>query len=294
MLPKLPQTMDTQTPKGKGSDFTISWTDLKVYCLQALQSGVDSLGLRPANARVFRENLCNPGAWHGFTRDQIEKWLQSGYSTTAIQGLAEFTPPIREKRKLVFDEEGDEFHLDLAYSGSDRYMSYMTKQPNIPGVALDCVVTFSAAISAQVVNAYNAWICQTAYSLESAGIDAQITLNFRVEDTIVGYKGLTNTKVKVKSENELTDFVSFSPMLSPAAFRAFLFCATALHAESKSRDASYGLGRGPSELQFGVKHDPAKSTIQVTSQREGNPKEFPADRMTREFRQALLETMKAE
>jgi hypothetical protein len=267
-------------------DFSIEWSELKALALRAFEG--ESLGFRPRNEDTFRSNLVNARDWHGFTGEQVQTWLKSGFPTDAIKGLAELSPQIREEHRLMFvEDEGDELHIDLALTGDDAYYSEWTQEESMPGVSLDCIVTFAASTPASVVNAYNVWICRTVYSLESAGIDCEVSLNFQVDNTLDGHRGRTNTRVIVKRENEIADYVSFSPMLSPAAFRGFLFAATAVHAESKGTDASYGLGSGPNELMFGVSYDPDKRRIVATSQRN-HAREFPEDRMNQEFRAALL------
>jgi len=73
--------------------------------------------------------------FYGYTTGQLKRWVTEGYSTDVIQGLQEFIPPVREKRRLQFLEEGDELHLDIAWSGSDNYFSEWTKREVIPGLA---------------------------------------------------------------------------------------------------------------------------------------------------------------
>jgi len=288
--PEPPKPVAPPIPKpGTTHDFTIDWSELKEMTKQAFNGKFPKL--RSRNLATFRENLLNPREWHGFTAGQVQRWITEGYQTQGIHGLSEFTPMIREKRRLRYVEEGSEFHADLAMSGDENFMSEWTKREVIPGVSLDCIVTFAASTPAEVVNAYNTWICRTVYSLESAGVDCEVTLNFQVNDTLDGLNGLTNTRVRVKKENEVSDFLSISPMLSPAAFRGFLFAATALHAEAKKTDASYGLGNGPNEMPFSVSYDAEARKIVVTSQRIGATV-FPEERMTNEFREALKAAMR--
>jgi hypothetical protein len=291
------ETPALPTPKPihhKGEeDFVIDWTDLKQFVQSVLKADSAPAKFHTYNRDILTRNLLKPSDWNGYTRGQLDRWLEEGFSTDAIKGLTEFTPAIREKRKLVFQEEGDEFHLDLAYSGVDSHFSTWTKRETIPGIALEAVVTFSSATDAEIVNAYNVWLCRTIYSLESAGVDCEVTLNARCTNLIQGLPSnrMTNTRIRVKRENEVTDFVAISPVLSPAAFRTFLFAAMTLNSESHGVDSVSGLGRPETESRWGVYYDAEKRRIVTTAHAHGS-KHFPAEEMTRQFREALKDAMK--
>lgn len=280
-LPKIPPAQ----PRGESADWTIDWADLKQFSQAAMRG--QKLGLKPRNAEVF-EHLTHPSQWNGFDRGQVERWMKSGYESSAIQGLGE-AAPVREKRRFILADEGDEISIPDALGGEEYFMIRQTKRQIVPGVSLDVIVTFASSTDAAIVNAYNAWICRTAYGLDISGIDAEITLNFSVRGCISEIPGRTNTRVRVKKSGELIDFVSISPMMSPAAFRGFLFSACALHAESRNMNAAGGLGHGDNEQQFGVKFNPNTRKIVVTSQRIG-AKQFPEARMTAELKQALKDS----
>jgi hypothetical protein len=280
-LPKIPPAIE----QGESADFTIDWVDLKSFAQAAMRG--QNLGLRPRNAEVF-EHLTNPVSWNGFDRGQVERWMKSGYDAAPIQGLGE-AAPVRERRRFIMAEEGDEISIPDALGGEEYFMIKPTKRETVPGVSLDVIVTFASTTPAEVVNAYNAWVCRTAYSFDISGIDAEITLNFSVMRSIQGIPGRTNTRVRVKKSGELIDFVSISPMLSPAAFRGFLFSACALHAESRGMNAASGLGHGDDSQLFGVKYNPSTKKIEVKSQRL-NAKVFPEARMTAELKQALKDS----
>jgi hypothetical protein len=133
--------------------------------------------------------------------------------------------------------------LDRALSGDDTYMSQWTERENIPGVAIEAEIMFASSVSAEVVNAYNVFICRALLTLESEGIDCQVTLKFSSDDAAQDGSFL-HSIVRVKKENEATDFRSFSAMLSPAALRSFGFVSLILHADQRGQDASPTLGRG--------------------------------------------------
>lgn len=273
---------------------TVEWSDFKSYLRDAIFDGKAPEGMK-INSNSFIEHARSSGSWRGYSSGQLQRWITEGYKTEAIHGLGEFIPPVRDKRKLIFGEEGDEFHFDIAASGDDNYMSFFTKQESIPGVAIEAGIMFSAGVSAETVNAYNTWLCKCAYSLEASGIDTQITLDFpswnlsegggrRVS---AGTGTLFHNIVKVKKENEASDFLSWSPMLSPAALRNFGFALGDLHCEALGERITGSFGRGvPERHSWRVNYNAERRTIEVVNAYSAYGS-FPEVDMTRQFREAL-------
>lgn len=272
--------------------FTIDWADFK----QKLLSGLSGQSDLKVNRQKFLSRFAG-GSWEGFTRGQLERWLREGFQTEAIHGLTEFVPPIREKRKYVFNEDGDEFHYDLAASGDDKYMSSFTKRESIPGVAIEAGIMFSSSTSAETVNAYSVWLCKIAWSLESAGIDTQITLDFPSWNMNegnwrnAGEGTLFHNIVRVKKENEATDFLSWSAMLSPASLRSIGFALGDLHMDSLGLKTNSGWGRGmPDRVQWKCRYDSDRRVIVIENRYIGGYGSlFPEEDMSRQFRECLKE-----
>lgn len=279
---------------------TIEWSDLKTLSLQVIRGeSIRSSFNLSSNVEVFTRRFRDVDAsssWYGYTKSQLERWLTQGYSAEAIGDLSEFNPPIRDKRKLRFSEEGDEFHYDLAASGDENYMSEWTKRPSIPGLSLEIEIGFAAATNAEIVNAYNSWCCQAVYSLESAGIDTEIMLNLTCDSAGGGNLFADNrsqhgqTRIRVKRENEAVDFVSFSPMLSPAAVRTFGFAAQAMHTDKVNRPCSPTHGYWDIPRDFGVTYDRENSKMRIACKPYG-AHEFPREKMNAALRNALREAM---
>ena len=275
--------------------FTVDWADFKAQLKAVIVEGKSASEFLKVNARSFEEHAKHAGSFTGVSLGQMQRWLTEGYQTESIHGLSEFTPPIRDKRKLRYAEEGDEFHLDLAYSGVDNYMSEWTKRETIPGVAIEAGIMFAGMVDSKTVAEYETWICKVAYSLESAGIDCQITLDFPSWNLSgsrynrAGSGKLYHNIVRVKKENEASDFLSWSAMLSPAALRNFGFALGDLHCDSRGERISSTFGRGvPERRNWKCRYDSDRRVIVIENayNRGGN---FPADDMTRQFRDCLRE-----
>ena len=273
--------------------FTMDWMEFKAILKSVVFDGTELKLNTTHNADYITRKLTATGSWEGFTPNQVKEWLKDGYQPDALKGLGDNVKPIREKRKFRFVEEGDEFHYDLAYAGEDRYMSEMTPREKIPGAAIEAGIMFSSATDAKVISAYSVWLCKMAYSLESAGVDCQITLDFPSKGMVSGSR--TDSKiwhniVRVKREMDLSDFLSWSAMLSPAALRSFGFCLGTLHADSKNQRVAYNFGYGMLGIRndWKVAWDSKRRVIVVENPYHGGATHsFPEERMTAQFKAVL-------
>jgi hypothetical protein len=277
----------SRTPQNHASgaydpSFIIDWPELKELLVNFLFRGkVESEALRS----WWQRDLCrsSSSSFGGYSTDQLKRWLTTGYQSKAIQGLADLSPPIREKRRLQFTDEGDEIHLDLAWSGVDNYMSQWTKRETIPGVTLSLELDASAG-SSEALFAYQRWMAEAIYALESSGVDCEVEIFTLSNSLFQGQKGTARTAVRVKRSGEIADFLSFSAMLSPAAFRGIIFSLFKLQGIRQGY-GMIGHGSGVTNT-WAVKYEPEiKSIVARCNWNEHGA--FPAERMTAELRQAI-------
>jgi hypothetical protein len=274
-------------PAGEIDVFNVDWNELKETMLRCTKGQLPAI--RSHNASLFNRWLTQPQSrWTGFTKQDVQRWLVQGYK---LDGLNFDNPPIpiREKRRLLFTDDGDEFHLDRALSGEDTFTSEWTKREVIPGLAIEAEIGLSAATSSKVMTAYFQFLCRAIYALEQAGVDLQVTLNLTCCE-LFGRSStqIYSTKLRVKRENEASDFSAWSAMLSPAAMRAYGFCAQVLHADSSAVDCpSYmGMYRVPFLKEWAVDWDAEQARIHVRAVQH-DAKEFPAEYMENQLREAL-------
>jgi len=272
--------------RGRDSYMTVDWSDLREIVREAAFNGdVSSCSIKENQKMILRHCHNEISSWHGYSLGQLQRWLTEGYSDGTIHGLGEFTPPLREKRRYVYAEDGEEILIDRALSGDDNYFAAWTPKENIPGVACEIEIMFASSVSAEIVNAWNRFICRSMLTLEMAGIDAQITLKFTSGDAANDGKTL-HSVVRVKKENEAVDFQSFSAMLSPAALRTFGFTSLVLHAEQRGKAVAYGIGHGHTGTEWAIKWNPERRVLEFNCPYIPYGK-FPEDEMQRQLRDAL-------
>jgi hypothetical protein len=277
---------------GRGH-FHIEWSELRDIVCDAI--GREGKRHKYPNFRNSQNRATYEGLYakerpdfYGYSLTQARLWAEEGYETDALKGLSDFAPPLREKRRFVYGEEGDEIDLSAAWAGEDNFMTHWSKRQVIPGVSLDFNMTFYAGVNASVVNDFIHWIAQSVFAIESAGIDPEINVTFPTGwRWAKGYRG-GDTRIRVKKEMETVDAAFWSAMLSPAAFRTFGFAAIVLAADSIGAYADSGVDTpDTSETSWKVKYDPDSATIRVNAPWRAN--DFPAESMTAQLRQAIEE-----
>lgn len=283
--PNVTQTL--ANPAGM-KDFLVDWPDLKAFVLETLRAEV--LPADYENQSYVLKGYCMriDETFSGYSKGQLERWLTEGYTSPGLD-FSEFNPPIREKRRLIFCEEGDEFHLDLAHNGEDNYMSEWTKQEVLPGIRINLQPKFQGDCPASVVNEYQAWTNAIIASLEAAGIDPEV--NYIYQGKVQPSQTKHNTIIRLKKLNETTDFVSISPMVSPAAFRTLAFMALAMQGKEQGFKVGAGISGKIRDYDWDVSLSEDKGTITITN--PYNVRSFPRDLMNQKFRDALAEIMKS-
>jgi len=271
-------------------DFVIEWAELKPLIRAATGEGTKLSGWRNASYRERFRGEYPYGAdqadsdFHGFTRGQMHRWVTEGYKTTAIQGLSGLTPPIREKRRMQYVEDGDELLIDRVLAGEDNYMARWTKREVIPGVRLNIELDASAG-SSTMLRDYQRWIAQAIYALQVSGVDCEISI-FTLSRNLFREQGgnVTRQAVRVKKFGESSvDFYGFSAMFSPGAFRGIMFSLFALHADRQNLTLR-GHGSGVTN-EWGCRYNAETKSIDVAC--HWTATEFPESRMTALLRTAI-------
>lgn len=284
---------DSEPGSGKSQDspveFRIDWEDLRDVVLSHLAG--QNTRKRSRNNDEIDTHVNRVSSWHGYTKDDLDRWIHSGYQ---VKGLLLGDPPvpIREKRRLYFSEEGDEFHYDLAMSGDDNYFSSWTKQETIPGLSIEVGMAFSSHVKADVLIDYFSWVCRAIYSLEENGVDCQVSLVNVVQSPWQNDRLWRKNIVRVKKENEISDFSFWSPMISPASLRTFGFVSQSIAADESNADVSSSQGI-PGHTDWGVKYDTEKRVLRISNSHSGSGYSFPEELMQKQLLEALAETRNA-
>lgn len=286
-------TLKTETTAKSRGRFVIDWPVLRDAIAATMEKKGNPKFRVQRNATTW-EGICDVGEtdFLGYSRSQALEWLRHGYTSEGLEGIRDFAPPIREKRRFVYSEEGDEIDLSAAWSGEDNFMTQWTKREVIPGISIEFSMNFGGSVPARVVNDYTHWIAQAVFAIEAAGVDPEISLcdwsKWRWSGGKYPKGGVT--QIRVKKEGETVDLISWSAMLSPAAYRTFDFAAIVLTGDSIGAHVDGGIDGTIPEEVWGVKFDPESNILHVSTPNRVVG-EFPESLMTQYLRDAI-ETLK--
>jgi hypothetical protein len=268
--------------------YVIDWADLKRVCLDSI-AGKASKHFQDGRNRSTATEALKGGRWHGYEGGQLTRWLNEGYKSGEAMDLGSLIP-VREKRRFVFTEDNGEFQLDRVLSGEDRYLADWTRLERIPGLAIEVEIAMAASTDSSVLTNYFRWLNQAIYSLETSGIDVQLDLIYNCASGLFERHDRERflTQIRVKQEGEISDFNSWSAMISPASLRGLMFAAICKHAEDRSVTVQYGLGRRDAS-DWSVVFNAQSQKMVINPAWPGSP--FPEARMTAQFKSAL-ETIK--
>lgn len=257
------------------STYTIDFADLREHWLALVGKTEKPFGrYLPGAVRQWERD----DDFNGCTVDQMKDWLANGYRTAALEGAFAQFNRVTPRRKLRFSEEG-ELQADLAMSGFDQPFLEWERRPRKPGLAVNIELSSSAATKAEVIAAYTTWLAQMLLRFETAGYDLEINVTNTVARLFSdgGPNACAQTRVRVKRENEATDYQNWSAMFSPGGLRMLMFCAKAYHAESKQRKINPGLG-GPLGTSWECTFDSDSRTLSIICPRM--PRAFDPNEMT--------------
>jgi hypothetical protein len=272
--------------EGDTHHLVISWDDLREAWRAAMRN--DLPVKRAGNVRKLQQYIGMwraGGKWLGFNAVDVERWLSEGYQPPAMPMDAEALPT-RKRRKLRFAEEG-EYHHDLALSGYDYPFQSWERRAHKAGLLIDARISLSAATGGKTVAQYLTWLCSIVRSLEMEGVDCAVQIT---TDTVRSLRQSPADKaqlsVLVKRENEAQDETSWSPMLSPAGFRGFMFLMIHMLCEHARADICNDLGSpGQSVNEWKVDWEPDSRRLTLHSPKSAS--NFPEAEMTEQVMAAV-------
>lgn len=222
-------------------------------------------------------------SWIGASADEMFDWLNNGFRSPEFPIGEDYTPH-RQGRKLMFADEG-ELDLALAWSGHDYPYLRWSEIERKPGIRIEAQMNFGGFVDSKVIAEYGAWLAGLLEGLETQGYDIELDLVSLTRSKYVGsHGGIDKTIIRVKRENELSDFTEWSPMFSPAGFRMLFFTAYAIGAEKLGKILSLGHGM-PTGNRFRAEYNAETATLFLGSHKDSVS--FPMERMTREVNEVM-------
>lgn len=270
-----PGTLNTKT---NVADFT--WSEVANAWRAANQ---DKLIVRYNQPKLPYLAFCREnGEWAGFTKEQANEWLEKGYAVKEFEDVHAFAPHI-ERRRVRPSSEGDLMY-DAFLSGSELPFITKNRIKSRPGIEIEAELGFLGDTSHTVIQDYLVWLNRVAYTAEARGSDVALRLANRVNGMIPD-RPETLTRITVKRPGEWLDMTSWSPILSPAGYRGFMFFARILHAELDHKRINGSMGSSNPTGHWGAYMEDGILRITVPC----SPSNFPEETMTETVKTLIQE-----
>lgn len=260
----------------------IDWSTVKARLLASL---VDGKPWRQAKQSQLLEMHHNPGTRSDFYGQGYEviDWIQNGFYSDDLKVNVSNRVPVATAAQIGWSEEpSGDIELARLYGGYDDYYYEVAESPVKPGLKIEFDLFFAALVKSGTVAGYGAWLASLIAGLEQAGYDLAIDAVAPIRQLYTGapVRARQDVQITVKRPGELSDFASWSSLLSPSGTRVLLFTAFGVASDQigKSQTEIMCMSLEPHERGWGVEYDAAANVLRITAgQRESGA--FPTERM---------------
>jgi hypothetical protein len=253
---------------------TLDWSEVKHRFMDVVQDGKRWTGYNSGHSSVhdmyeWSRNPYREDTWIGGSPADTLKALREGFRAEEFAHSAEYVPAAKARRASWDAEEGDPDPGRL-YGGYDDFYLHSADRESRPGLRLLVDFTFAAGVKAPVIRQYGAWVAGFIGSLEQSGYDLVVDLQM-VMDGIWSRSRRDTLNIRVKRENEVSDFTEWSALFAPTGYRHLvLYTAQLLASDKVERQCSAYHGMTLTGTDWGVDYDAAAGEVHVkANQRAG-------------------------
>ena len=202
--------------------------------------------------------------------------LRNGYRAPEFLHSAAYVPQAEMKRPQWSEEPDGELELSRLYGGYDTYYLEHADQEKKPGIRIMVEFAFAWTVPAETIEAYGAWVAGLLGALESEGYD--LVVDFWIPlDNLYGDGMRDNILMRVKRENEVSDFTEWSALFAKTGYRHIGFASKLVAGDKIGKQCVSNLGTTLAH-DWGLDYDPEESVLKIhCGQRGGST--FPKDKL---------------
>lgn len=228
--------------------------------------------------------------WEGGTPAETLGWTRHGYKAPEFAHSAEMVPRAIKRRNVWNSEDGDIDPGRLLAGRDDFYLGSQKREAR-HGLHVQVEFAFAWTVSSDTITAYGAWVAGFLASLEASGYDLVVDLWVPLDNLFTGEwdrsaketktpHHRTNVLIRVKRQNEVSDFTEWSALFAPTGYRHLGFTAHAVAGDKIDRVVAPYFGLTIGGKTWGVDYDREDQTVMITvNQRAGGRDAFPIDRL---------------
>lgn len=287
------------------TNIVIEWADVKHAFLRHVETN-EWWTSQPPMARRLKRYHDNPyiehteggggqEGWEGGTPAQTLGWARHGFHAPQFAHSADMVPRSIKRRNSWNRDDGD---IDIArlVAGRDDFYLGSVKREARHGLHVQLEYAFAWTVNSATIEAYGAWVAGFLASLESSGYDLVVDVWMPLNAVFTGQsredgeaQHRTNILIRVKRQNEVSDFTEWSALFAPTGYRHLGFTAIAVAGDKVDRRINAFFGQTVTGKSWGVDYDRDDQTVMITvNQRAGGKDRFPIDKLNRQAAKAGL------
>jgi hypothetical protein len=225
-------------------------------------------------------------SWEGGSWGDSVRYLREGFFADEFAHSAEYVALAPKKRPQWSEEPDGDLDMGRLYGGYDTPYMVPAEAEKKPGIRVLIEFAFACGVKAETIQKYGAWVAGLLGSLESSGYDMTVDLWIPLDNLFVDseYGRRDNVLIRVKRENEVSDFTEWSGIFSPAGYRHIGFCGKLVAGDKVGSLCSTGLGYthpGGWDLEY----DKDNSILKIHCDQQGHGlyggNAFPTERLNK-------------
>lgn len=266
----------------KSRTIVLDFADIRNTWMSAVEDGNVTIGRNQPMYSVMENYYRNPGKSDGFVGSKPKQtcdWIRNGYRAPEFAHSAEYAA-LSESTHWSYDEEEGEIDIDRVMSGYDHIFLDREQRESRPGIRLMFEYAFAWNTSPKVISQYGTWCASLITSLESSGYDLVVDVWIHLDGLFQGDGGTrTSVLIRVKQENELSNFTDWSALFAPSGYRHLGFLAKQMAGDKVGKTVTHGYGMTIGGQDWGVTYDKENQLVQVRVNQRSGATYFPGDRL---------------
>lgn len=269
--------------KKKTRNIVIEWPEVKSAYIAAVENRV-TIGNQPINNKIrkWHDDPLYDDGWEGTSAAKQKQYVTSGYFAKTFSHSADYAA-LSSKQHFTYNEEDGELDLDRVFDGHDSIFLNREQRESRPGLRLMVEFSFSWATSAECISQYGAWVASLVKTLESSGYDLVLDVWINLDHLFVGdrYTDHTNIFLRVKQENEQSNFTEWSALFAPAGYRHLGFLAKCLAGEKIGKTVTDSFGSTMGGKDWGVSYDRENQLVTINVNQRAGEDLLPIDKLNK-------------
>jgi hypothetical protein len=270
--------MDANAPR----NIVIEWSEVKQAFTAGVEDGQELETPQPINEKIVKWHS-RPMAedeWEGGSAAQTMKYVRGGYRAEHFAHSAEYAA-LSNKRHFSYNEDDGEIDLDRVFDGHDSIFLDREERESRPGLRLMIEFSFAWTTSPEVISQYGAWVASLIKSLESSGFDLVVDLWLNLDQLFMGdsYDQRTNVFLRVKQENEQSNFTEWSALFGPTGFRQLGFLTLCLAGQQIGSRVESCFGTTVGGKDWNVTYDREVQQVTINVNQRAGDEFFPIDKL---------------